>query len=245
MASEARDEETGKADISAEEKRHLDDLDGRLSSMTPWELLALTGDPTGADIKRAYLNATKRYHPDRYYGKSIGAYRARLERIFRAVKTAYDVLSNPAECAKYRSRVPPPVVAEKAAAQAEVDRDKVLEARRQQIIAERRQKMAMQSGPRVSEDVRRKAQDLFDLGAEQIRNEQLPAAVSSFRLAVSFDPSVLKYRVSLELAQGTLCEAQSDLGAAKIHFETANRLDPANTHATKTLEQLSRRSHRK
>lgn len=66
---------------------------------------ALLGLPHGADkrqVKRAYFLLSKDFHPDRYYGKRVGAYGARLERIFEALSRAYAELTEvrPKEAAR-------------------------------------------------------------------------------------------------------------------------------------------------
>jgi hypothetical protein len=67
-------------------------LHRRLKSLKPHELLAV---PLGADhalVKRAYFAASKELHPDRYFGRDLGPYRARLSDIFAQLTRAFDQL---------------------------------------------------------------------------------------------------------------------------------------------------------
>ena len=59
----------------------------------------LLGVERGADtqaIKRAYFALSKEFHPDRYFRKEIGGFHRRLERVFKKMVEAYELLSDPA-----------------------------------------------------------------------------------------------------------------------------------------------------
>lgn len=61
----------------------------------------LLGVPLGADpkaVKRAYFKLSKEFHPDRYFRKQIGPFAPRLERIFKKVLEAHEILSDPELC---------------------------------------------------------------------------------------------------------------------------------------------------
>ena len=58
----------------------------------------LLGVGVGVDakaIKRAYFELSKEYHPDRYYRREIGPYAEKLDRIFRKIVEAYELLMDP------------------------------------------------------------------------------------------------------------------------------------------------------
>ena len=79
-------------DLPVEMKRRIIRLHGRLRKLAPHELL---GVPEGADkatIKRAFAAASKALHPDRYYGKDLGPFRAKLARIFTRIAEAAEEL---------------------------------------------------------------------------------------------------------------------------------------------------------
>jgi hypothetical protein len=74
-------------------------LEFELSLARPYH--ELLGVPVGADpktVKRAYFKLSKEFHPDRYFRKQIGPYAARLERIFKKVLEAHEILSDPDLC---------------------------------------------------------------------------------------------------------------------------------------------------
>ncbi|MBZ0238886.1 MAG: J domain-containing protein, partial [Deltaproteobacteria bacterium] len=60
----------------------------------PWALL---GVPRGSDkraLKRAFFERSKLFHPDRFYGKSLGGYLARLHTVFEALSRAHTDLTD-------------------------------------------------------------------------------------------------------------------------------------------------------
>ena len=79
-------------DLPAETKRRIIRLQRRLRKLTPHELLGVPEDADQAAIKRAFAAASKELHPDRYYGKDLGPFRAKLAKIFTRVAEAVEEL---------------------------------------------------------------------------------------------------------------------------------------------------------
>ncbi len=80
-------------DLDASRKRQILDLYYRLESLDHYELL---GVPISADrraIKQRYHEIINVFHPDRYYGKNLGRFKAKLERVFQRVTDAHDTLT--------------------------------------------------------------------------------------------------------------------------------------------------------
>ena len=57
-----------------------------------WTVLGLKPGASAEAVKLAYFEASRVFHPDRYYGKSLGSYKARLERIFHRLSDAHEAL---------------------------------------------------------------------------------------------------------------------------------------------------------
>lgn len=66
----------------------------RLDQMSPYELLELDRSADSKAVKRAYFKLSKEFHPDRYFGKELGDYGDKLSRVFQAVKSAFELLSD-------------------------------------------------------------------------------------------------------------------------------------------------------
>jgi tetratricopeptide (TPR) repeat protein len=58
-----------------------------------WTVLGLKPGATAEAVKLAYFEASRVFHPDRYYGKNLGSFRARLERIFHRLSEAHERLT--------------------------------------------------------------------------------------------------------------------------------------------------------
>jgi DnaJ-domain-containing protein 1 len=79
-------------DLPVETKRRIIRLHRRLRKLSPHELLGVPQNAEQAAIKRAFAAASKELHPDRYYGKDLGPFRAKLAKIFTRVAEAVEEL---------------------------------------------------------------------------------------------------------------------------------------------------------
>jgi curved DNA-binding protein CbpA len=85
-----------KVDIDDARKKEILALEAKLSSPNHYEILGVPVGASTEEVKAAFREASKKFHPDRYFGKQLGSYKARLERIFRRLVEAHDVLTDPA-----------------------------------------------------------------------------------------------------------------------------------------------------
>lgn len=81
-------------------------LETLLGEADHYALLDVARDAKKKEIKRAYFGLAATFHPDRYYGKNIGAVRPRIERVFQALTEAHDTLSDVDARAAYDARLP-------------------------------------------------------------------------------------------------------------------------------------------
>lgn len=88
-------------DLSRDEQQRLLDLWSRRDQVCHFERLGL--EPTGdhAAIRRAYLDTCRHLHPDRYYGKRIGAFAAILAELFDRARASAELLGDPRRRARY------------------------------------------------------------------------------------------------------------------------------------------------
>ncbi len=79
--------------LSPEQRREILDLYDQLDRLDHYAVLGVSRDADRAAIRRAYFERSKRFHPDTFYGKELGSYKARLQAIFDRLTKAYETLS--------------------------------------------------------------------------------------------------------------------------------------------------------
>jgi len=179
-------------DLSVDLQRRILDLEANLEQ--PYHaLLGVDRNADGRAIKRAYFELSRQFHPDRYFRRRIGDYGPRLERIFKKVVEAYELLSDPttrAEIERSLQHAPPPPKPE-ASPEAGAASKPQQSARRQRLERLRRQF-------RIPEEVlaerRFKARQFFESAMVSKKKERWLEAAASVRLAIAFDPGCDEYR---------------------------------------------------
>ncbi|MFL5458185.1 MAG: J domain-containing protein, partial [Myxococcales bacterium] len=84
----------GGIDLPQDLREELADFASRSRGRSHYEVLGVGPDSEAAAIRRAYLERSRRYHPDAWYGKNLGEYAALLSKAFQRLSTAYQVLSD-------------------------------------------------------------------------------------------------------------------------------------------------------
>ena len=82
-------------ELETELQERILDFEARIETASYFEVLGVDRSGDARDIKRAYFKLSKEFHPDRYFRRNIGDYGARLDRIFKKVVEAYELLSDP------------------------------------------------------------------------------------------------------------------------------------------------------
>ena len=190
----------------------------------------ILGVPVGTEpkaLKRAYFRLSKEFHPDRYFRKQVGAYLGRLEKIFKKLLEAHEMLSDPALCgvdntetaaagpASLESKQGPPV--------SEVTIEKARRAPRPLTKLERlKQRMPFRVSGTVIEARRARAVPIFDAGCVSMKEGRFQEAEASFRIAISFDPSCAEFKAAL----GDLRVLAAGESAGKLLDRTSGRMSP-------------------
>jgi curved DNA-binding protein CbpA len=83
-------------DLDKDKKRKVLDTYYRLNALSHYELLSVEATADKKAIKAAYFELVNDFHPDRYFGKNLGSFKPKLERLFARVTEAHDVLTRQA-----------------------------------------------------------------------------------------------------------------------------------------------------
>ena len=89
------------ADLELELKRRILDIFHQLDKLTHYQLLELEPSSDKRAIKARYYEVVNRFHPDRYFGRTLGGFKPKLEKIFQRVTEAHDVLTRSEARAEY------------------------------------------------------------------------------------------------------------------------------------------------
>ena len=143
-------------------------------------LLGVAPDADAREIKRAYFKLSKDFHPDRYFGRETGHFAPRLDRIFKRLALAYELLQDPAsraEVERWFGTEPQPESGEASPAQPLGKRGRLARLRRKLKIPEE-----------VLAERKFRARQLAESSRVASHQQHWKEAASCIRLAIAFDP---------------------------------------------------------
>jgi curved DNA-binding protein CbpA len=82
-------------ELDEELQKRIQETFRRADKINHYELLGVAMDVEQAEIRKAYFALSKTFHPDAYYGKRLGPFKAQMEVIFRKVTDAYEAVGRP------------------------------------------------------------------------------------------------------------------------------------------------------
>jgi curved DNA-binding protein CbpA len=201
-------------DIPVELQQRI--LDFELHLDRPYhEILGVARDADDRSIKRAYFRLSRDFHPDRYFRKQIGGFEPRLDRIFKKVALAYELLRDPATRAELeRSYAALPPQPESPAPGPQPAPQKL---GKQEWLARMRRQF------RIPEELlverRFKARQFGEAARVALHQRRWNEAASCIRLAIAFDPWADAYKecfaeIQAEVNQLRAVELLEEAGGA-------------------------------
>jgi curved DNA-binding protein CbpA len=215
-------------DLDVDARKEILHLAASMDGFTHWQVLGLRWNASTGEVRDAYREMAKRFHPDRFPGKRLGSYRGRLERIFRRITDARDALSDEGTRAEYaRQTAPPEEVARAAARQIEND-----------ARARERRARLVRNHPGVARVGR--AREFLERGRKAMAEERFADAARDFMTAQAMDATVTEASGLAEQARrrgasvkardlwekARAAELQHDLDRAQVLAEGAAEADP-------------------
>ncbi|HSE98597.1 MAG TPA: DnaJ domain-containing protein, partial [Blastocatellia bacterium] len=216
-----------------------------------YEMLGVTRQATTADVKAAYYQLAKKYHPDRYRQAEHAELRGKLEALFARITLAYETLKEPASRASYDDRLRKPgaqsqardplattplVLPEERKATGDLAQHAVAAAASSDVPAseqpaaqEPQQQTARAASPAQS------AEQYYLQGRARFDRKEYHAAVHLLREAVKLDSSKPQYHFHLGIA---LIRNPRTRREAEDHLARAAELDPYNAQIRVKLGML-------
>jgi len=218
-----------RVDIEEGRRKEIDAVAAKLGNANHFELL---GVDAGSSVDEAFFEASRRFHPDRYYGKKLGPYAQKLDQIFKRMAEAYNTLSDPAKRTAYLDANPLVRAAVKASTsrvQAPPEPDKSDEEKARD--AERRSRLTKH--PYLAKVT--KVQELLHRAREHIAKQEYSHAFTQLNLASQVDATSAEVKALLvevrkkndqqrseaDFKRGQEALAREDLETALAAFKAA------------------------
>jgi tetratricopeptide (TPR) repeat protein len=88
-------------DLEEERRREILYVYAHMEHLDYYSFLGLVPEADRKEIKAAYFTFSKRFHPDLFYGKELGSYKAIIEKVFLMINKANQTLSHKEKRAEY------------------------------------------------------------------------------------------------------------------------------------------------
>jgi len=204
----------GNIDLPADMQRELRDLESRGDRLTYYELLGIAADADGGAIRRAYLEKSKRFHPDSWYRKELGQFGPLLSKWFQRLSAAYQALSDEELRATYDSDHQAELNERDRAA---MERRALSRAEEERRAKERRERLLRTKGfARIGA-----ARKLYEEALEMGQNGERAQAIFALKAARELDPN--RKEISLKLVE--LERDQARARAASAYMSGKERED--------------------
>ena len=207
-------------DLDPEQRKEILFAQAHLGDFTHWQVLGIPWNAPADKAREAYREKVKVFHPDRYPGRRLGSYRARLEQIFRRLTEARDTLSSEASRAVYARQTAPPEEFARAEAQRLDD-----EAR----ARERRARLA-RTNPLVARVGR--VHEMVERGKRQMAEGHFTQALNDLSTALAIDPTLPEVKaLAQEARKRANAERAKDCWDKAHSAEAVNNLELAQDMA--------------
>jgi curved DNA-binding protein CbpA len=187
-------------ELETERKREILELEEKVASANLFEFLGVTPGASVDEVRAAFRELSRKFHPDRYFGKNLGSFRARLDKIFKRLVEANQTLSDETKRKAYLEANPFVRAAVKAASGPAVHDS---------------------SGPQTEEDLRRAA----ERRARLARHPYLLSANKQQEIVLRAKEAMAKHEYSQAFTH--LSQANPENGEVKALLVEVRRLNDA------------------
>jgi len=198
-----------------------------------WTVLGLRPGASAEAVKLAYFEASRLFHPDRYFGKNLGSYRGRLERIFHRLSEAHETLTEALRHAPPpRTTGPPrPASARTGTAppeDARADERRARLARHPYLASKARAGALVEEAQRQAQTAPEKALHLLDQARALAGGQQKGRAPA---VEAEAKQKLASKRADDEMLSGNDAARAGDAATAAHAYSRASELDPHRADA--------------
>jgi curved DNA-binding protein CbpA len=174
-----------KVDLDEGRKEEINALDEKVASNNLFEFLGVPSGASADEVRAAFREASRKFHPDKYFGKNLGSYKAKLDRIFKRMVEANQTLTDPEKREAYLAANP----FVRAAARSTTGNNPAFKPEpktetEEARDAERRQRLARH--PYLAKTT--KVQEFVSKAKEHAAKQEYSQAVSALNNAAQIDP---------------------------------------------------------
>jgi tetratricopeptide (TPR) repeat protein len=200
-------------------------------------VLGLSRKATADEVKAAFLELAKVFHPDRL-PTSMAHLSAKMRAVFEAVREAYETLQSDSRRASYEASLPPDIQPQKSANPADeaveaFKRGEALLRKRDYAGAEREYHRAYLADPKATY----LAAEAWAIHLDPARRDQAPRAKQMIAEAAKKDPECDRAQYQL----GVIARVEGDMARAEKHFREAVRVNPRHFEAGQELRLIRMR----
>jgi len=240
-APEDKEKMDTKRDADQEKRvKHILDLYAKVESMDYYDVLGVSKDSSAKEIKRAYFNAARKYHPDLFSRDLPREVKEKIDDVFDKVTKCYHTLIDPDKRKKYDeegAETEEKGEEEKPAQQAEV---RFRQGKKLYDQGQYRKAIAyLQTAVRLNKD---KADYYILLALAQSKVDvYLKEAESNFKKATQLEP----WNPEGYVGMGMLYKKSSLKVKAANQFKKALEVDPDHRGAQKALVEIEGKKSKK
>ncbi len=200
-------------DLPIEWRRYVLDIHPRLASVDHYEVLGVPRSADKKTIKKKYFELAAKVHPDRYFQKKLGSYKAKMEHIFARVSIAYETLSDRDKRPAYDKTLPAEVVSEGVI--------KVAPAMRAPVDPEvaKKRAAAMEALKQRFADGKARAKQHVDLGHRARAAGDFLGASDAYRQALAVMPNDAEVKAAFDEVQRAAAEKLVEANHKKAILE--------------------------
>jgi DnaJ-domain-containing protein 1 len=154
----------------------------QLGELDYFEILKITPAATSSELKKAYHQGSRAYHPDRFFKIEDASFREKVDRIYKRINEAYVVLRDDKKRAKYAADIAGPHRAQKLRFTEESE----VEAK---LAAKKEKEEEFGKTPQ--------GRKFFEAGSKDLAAGRFVDAHRNFKMAATFEPGNALFKEKL------------------------------------------------